>query len=330
MAATEHAGTISRRAFLQSSAGLAGMLLLPAGNLHGGDGKRAEALDARAFAASRRSIGTRFGRIAWVERGRGDAALFLHGFPLSGFQWRGAIERLSPHRRCIAPDLMGLGYTEVAASQDLSPLAQADMLVALLEALSIDRVDLVANDSGGTIAQLLVARHPARVRTLLLTNCDVHENSPPPQMSGSIAAARAGTYDRKIARHLDDRGYARSPAGIGGSAYADPASFTDEAIDYSFRPLLASPVRRQQLNRHLAAFEPNPLLAVEAALRRSAVPARMVWGTDDPLFPLEWARWLDRTLPASRGIGEVKGGRLFWPEEQPGLLADEARRLWNV
>ena len=43
----------------------------------------------------------------------GQAALFLHGAPLNGFQWRGAIERLSAHRRCIAPDFMGLGYSEI-------------------------------------------------------------------------------------------------------------------------------------------------------------------------------------------------------------------------
>ena len=319
-----------RRAFLRCCAAVAGAASLPAGAASPRGPAGRAALDAEAFAASRRLVGTPFGRIACVERGRGQAALFLHGFPLNGFQWRGAIERLSPHRRCIAPDLMGLGYTEVAESQDLSPQAQSDMLAALLDALSIGAVDLVANDSGGTIAQLFAVQHRERVRTMLLTNCDVHENSPPAQMRNSIAAARAGSYDRKIARHLEDRAYARSSGGIGGSAYAVPASFGDEAIDYYFRPLVASPERRGQLNRHLAAFEPNPLLAIEPALGRCTIPARMVWGTADPLFPTAWAEWLDRTLPESRGIRLVEGGRLFWPEERPGLLAGEARRLWNA
>jgi len=88
--------------------------------------------------------------------------------PLNGFQWRGALERLSPHRRWIAPDSMGLGYTEVPEGRRLEPEAQASMLAALLDALAI-RVDLVASDSGGAIAQLFVARYPERVRTLLLT-----------------------------------------------------------------------------------------------------------------------------------------------------------------
>jgi pimeloyl-ACP methyl ester carboxylesterase len=287
-------------------------------------------MDAAAFHGSRRFVATPFGRIAYVERGSGPAALFIHGFPLNGFQWRGSLERLSPYRRCIAPDLIGLGYTEAPEHQDLSPQAQSDMLAAFLDRLSIPAVDLVANDSGGTIAQLFVVQHPTRVRTMLLTNCDVHENSPPPQMRNSIASARAGLYDQKMQRHLDDRVYARSPQGIGGSAYGDSSNFTDEAIDCYFKPLVSSPLRRKQLNGHLAAFEPNPLLAIEPALQRSTVPTRMVWGTADQLFPVVWAEWLHRTLPGSRGVRLVEGGRLFWAEEMPDLVAEEARALWGV
>ncbi|MEH6418137.1 alpha/beta fold hydrolase [Pseudomonas sp. CGJS7] len=321
---------MKRRELLWTGACAAGLLALPGCRLTGGGRERSPPMDAAAFHASRRLIPTPFGRIAWVERGSGPAALFIHGFPLNGFQWRGALQRLSPYRRCLAPDLIGLGYTDAPDQQDLSPQAQSDMLAAFLDALSIASVDIVANDSGGTVAQLFVVQHPARVRTLILTNCEVHENSPPPQMRNSIQKARDGVYDQKMARHLEDREYARSPQGIGGSAYMNPASFSDESIDYYFTPLLASPLRRAQLNRHLAAFEPNPLIAIEPALKRCATPTRMLWGTADPLFPMIWAEWLDRTLPQSRGVRRVEDGRLFWPEELPDLLAEEARALWGV
>src|SRR5882724_3045597 len=66
-------------------------------------------MEASAFETERRYVETHFGRIAYVERGSGKAAMFLHGFPLNSFQWRGAIERLAPYRRCVAPDFLALG-----------------------------------------------------------------------------------------------------------------------------------------------------------------------------------------------------------------------------
>src|SRR5215472_15753920 len=114
-------------------------------------------IDEPTFHAMRLFADTSFGRIAYVERGSGKTALFIHGFPLNGFEWRGAIERLAPYRRCIAPDLMGLGYSEIPEHQDLAPAQQAAMLAALLDRLSVHQVDLIGNDSGGAVAQLFVA-----------------------------------------------------------------------------------------------------------------------------------------------------------------------------
>src|SRR5215469_3459291 len=179
-----------RREFLRGTFGVAGASLLSevATGLGGGAVVTApmskigdnSPIDVKEFHRMRRFADLPMGRIAYVERGRGPVALFLHGFPLNGYQWRGALERLSPYRRCIAADFMGLGYSEVQESADFSIPAQADMLAALLDHLKIDEFDLVANDSGGLTAQLFVARHGSRVRSLLLTNCDVDENSPPP------------------------------------------------------------------------------------------------------------------------------------------------------
>ena len=319
---------MNRRDFLEACTLVAGAATLTAFPL--ALGKEKMTLDAATFTALRQFAETPFGRIAYVEHGKGPPALFLHGLPLNGFHWRGSLERLWPYRRCIAPDFMGLGYTETSAEQDLSPQAQADMLVAFLDSLAISSVDLVANDSGVTIAQLLAVQHPDRVRTMLLTNGDVHETSPPKQLRNSINAAKAGTYDKKMQQHLEDHVYARSARGIIGSAYMTPANVSDDAIDYYFKPLVASPLRRTQLNRYLAALDPNPLLAIEPALRRLDKPTRMVWGTADALFPVVLATWLDKTLPDSRGIRLVEGGKLFWPEEKPEIVAEEARLLWGA
>ena len=297
-------------------------------------GARAQAidpLDPPAFHRTRLYVDTRFGRVAYVERGAGPGALFLHGFPLNGYQWRGALERLAPYRRCLAPDFLGLGYTEAAPDQDVAPATQAAMLLEFLDGLGVHAVDVVANDSGLTVAQLLAVRAPGRVRSLLLTNGDVEANSPPPALAPILAQARDGVLaDRFLVPQLAEPELARAPQGLGGLAYTWPASLTDESVRCYFAPLVATPARKLLFHRYALAFEPNPLPAITAALRRCPIPARMVWGTGDPLFPIHWADWLDRTLPNSRGVRRVEGANLFFPEEMPELIAEEARRLWQA
>jgi haloalkane dehalogenase len=288
-------------------------------------------LDAAGFRTARRYVTTRHGRIAYVERGSGPAALFLHGFPLNSYQWRGALERLSPYRRCVAPDFLGLGVTEVAAGQSVSPDAQVQMLVAVLDALSIRDVDLLANDSGGAVAQLFVTRHPERVRTMLLTNCDVENDSPPPSVLPVIKLARAGRFaDEWLAPWVADKVLARSDKGIGGMTFTYPERLDDAAIDIYLGPLVSSPQRKALTNAYAVALAPNPLAGVEAGLRRCRVPTRILWGTGDTIFAQASADDLDRTLPNSRGVRRVPGAKLFWPEEFPDLVAEEARMLWGV
>lgn len=298
----------------------------------GVDTRRGAALakpsDAAAFRAARRFADTSFGRIAYVERGSGEAALFLHGAPLNGFQWRGAMDRLSADRRCVAPDFMGLGYSEVPEHQSLAADAQTAMLAALLDRLSISQADIVASDSGGAVAQLFAVRHPERVRTLLLTNCDTEPNSPPPKVQPAIQMARAGTLAEATARWLTDKDLARST--FGAAVFREPSRFADETIEYYAAPLVSSPLRRAQYHAFHLALEPNPLAGIEAALKRSRVPMRVVWGEADDIFSPADARYLDRTFPRSQGVRFVPGAKLFFQEEYPDVIAEEARRLWRV
>ncbi|MFZ6654680.1 alpha/beta fold hydrolase [Undibacterium sp. TJN19] len=282
---------------------------------------------AAAFTAARRFAELACGRIAYVDHGSGDVALFLHGAPLNSFQWRGSIDLLSPYRRCVALDFMGLGYSQVPQQQSLAADAQLAMLVALLDKLGIAKVDIIASDSGGAVAQLLVARYPQRVRSLLLTNCDVEPDSPPAGVQPAIAMARAGTLADATGQWLTDRALAR--ATFGAAVYHNPADLADETIDYYVRPLVSSALRRAQYHDFHLALEPNPLAGIEAALKRSAVPVKMVWGGSDTIFSVADAEYLDRIFPRSRGIRLVPEGKLFFPEEFPDIIADEARRLWQ-
>ncbi|MDG2521460.1 alpha/beta hydrolase [Caulobacter segnis] len=315
---------MQRRQFLAATAalGLAGPALA-------GDKAARDVQHARDYTTRRRFMATRFGKTAYVERGDGPAALFLHGFPLSSFQWRDAIALLSPHRRCIAPDFMGLGLTEVARGQGVAPADQVEMLTVLLERLGVDRFDLIANDSGGAVAQLLALRHPGRVRTLLLTNCDVEPDSPPPALLPVIEMAREGTYpDTWLVPWLADKALCRSAEGLGGLCYSDPAQPTDAAIEQYLGPLVASPERKALTNAYTLGLDPNPLAGIEKDLRKLQVPARIVWGMSDDIFSKDSPGYLDRVLPQSRGVRRLEKAKLFFPEEYPEVIAEEALKLW--
>src|SRR5262245_32580291 len=115
---------MDRREFLQISTSALAMAAVEPGNLAhalGGKGSEAaQALTAADYHASRKFADTSFGRIAYIERGKGLAALFLHGFPLNSFQWRGVIPLLAAHRRCIAPDYLSMGFTEMKEGQSVA------------------------------------------------------------------------------------------------------------------------------------------------------------------------------------------------------------------
>ena len=321
---------MQRRQFLEVAMGALTLGTMPtlASAFAGSSLTSGDAADAAAFLKERRFLHTRFGRIAYVERGKGDAALFLHGFPLNGYQWRGTLARLSPYRRCIAPDFLGLGYTEVAPGQSVAPDAQVEMLAELLDALSVDRVDLVANDSGGQAAQLFLAKHPHRVRTLLLTNCDSEIECPPPALAPVIQLAREGQFVAQwLAPWLADKALARSKDGLGGQTYTHASNPSDEAIDVYLGPLVRDPERTLA---YAVSLYRNWLEGIGPKLRASEAPTRIVWGTGDTIFTRRGAEHLERSFARSRGIRFVEGARLFFPEEYPDLIAEEARRLWQV
>jgi len=269
-------------------------------------------------------------RVAYVEHGRGPAALFIHGYPLNSYQWRGALERLHKHRRCIAPDVMSLGHTETPEGQPITPLTQAKMLAALLDLLHIDQVDLVGNDSGGLVSQVLLAKHPERVRSLVLTNCDVDENNPPAAFLPLVELAKTGTLvDRFFMPQLDDKNLARSAKALGG-VYSHPEKLTDETIEIYLRPLVENDRKKAQLNEYTVALGQNVLLPLREQLRAWKGPARMVWGVKDTLFGVQWAEWLDKNLAGSRGVRKVEEANLFFPEEMPEVIAEECQELWGV
>jgi len=291
-------------------------------------------LDIATFHASRRFADVKSGRIAYVEQGDGPAAVFIHGVPLNGYHWRHVVDRLRHRRRCIALDLMGLGYSEIAPAQDVSFAAQARMIAEVIDVLGVETIDLVANNSGGAIAQIFAAHFPDRLTSLVLTNCDVHDGWPPPQVLPVIERARNGTLAPVFQPLADRPDLARQRHARGESvplfrAYADPSVLTDEVIRLYLQPLLSSPQRIETFQNYWLGFDNAQTVAIYPALKKLRVPTLIVWGLDDFFFDKKWAYWLKDTIPGARRVVEVEGARLFFPEDRPDALSGPVLEFWD-
>ena len=291
-------------------------------------------MDIATFHASRRYADVKSGRIAFFEKGQGPVALFVHGVPLNGYHWRHIIDRVQHRRRCIAVDLMGLGYSEIAPEQDVSFTAQARVLADVMDALGIEKVDLVGNDSGGAIAQIFAAHYPERLTSIVLTNCDVHDGWPPPQVLPIMEHARKGTLAPIFQPMLDCPDLARARYARGESvplfrSYADSSVLTNDVIRLYLQPLLSSPQRIEAFQRYWLGFDNSHTVAIHSALKALQVPTLIVWGLQDIFFDKKWAYWLKDTIPGAKRVIEVADGRLFFPEDRPDTMAGPMLQFWE-
>lgn len=273
---------------------------------------------------------TSFGEIAYRESGTGEAAVFVHGLGLSGHFWRNQFASLAGQRRCLAPDLMAHGETQIGADQDVSFHVQADMILELLDKLEIEQFDLVGNDSGGAIAQLMAVKAPDRIRTLVLTNCDVQNNWPPVALGEIREAARSGVLAAQFGNFAKEPDLFRADGSIAELVYEDRATATDDNLRRYLGPLVDDAGRRAAFDRYVGHQDHAQLTNIEGDLRQVPAPALIVWGTDDVFFPTKWAYWLQGTLPNAREVVELDGAKLFFPEERAETLNRHISEFWSA
>ena len=106
--------------------------------------------------------------MAYVDTGRGDPVVFLHGNPTSSYLWRNVIPLVEAEGRCLAPDLVGMGDSGRAPGGSYRFVDHARYLDAWFEATGLTRdVTLVVHDWGSALGFHWAHRHPERVRGLV-------------------------------------------------------------------------------------------------------------------------------------------------------------------
>jgi pimeloyl-ACP methyl ester carboxylesterase len=277
-------------------------------------------------APTRGMVDTREGAVSYLEAGSGPTALFVHGLATNAQLWRHVVAALAPERRCIAVDLPLHGQSPLRDGQPVGLAAFAGLLEAFCDELGLTGVDLVANDTGGAVAQIFAARHPERVRTLALTNCEAHDNVPPKAVKPGVLLARAHIISLMAPRLM--RNVSRARQAVFGTGYERPEALPDDIVRSFLEPIFATRARARSFERVITSMRAAELLEAEPALRELDVPALIAWGTGDMFFDLRWAYWLAETLPGASGVAEIPGGRLFFPDERAGELVPLLREHW--
>lgn len=247
----------------------------------------------------------------------GRPAVFVHGYAMDSSLWRPLAERLGARGfSCVAPTWpLGAHVEPMREDAELTMESIAWMVSELLEALSLEDVVLVGNDTGGAIAQLVAAGDHARLGALVLTSCDAFEHFPPPILKPFIAAAKFAPTFRAAAAPLRTRlGRRRA---FGALAHAD----IDPLVIEWLRPALGDDRIREDLRRFTASMNRRSTLQAAEHLPQFTKPALVAWSADDAFFPVEDGRRLAAALPRSR-FELIQRSRTFSMIDQPEALAE--------
>lgn len=109
--------------------------------------------------------------VHYVREGAGPPVFLLHGWPEFWWSWHRNIPELAADFDVIAPDLRGFGSTPAGLGPDAGPDTHATDILALADALGVERFGLVAHDVGAYVAQTIARIAPERLTGLFFFNC---------------------------------------------------------------------------------------------------------------------------------------------------------------
>jgi pimeloyl-ACP methyl ester carboxylesterase len=250
-------------------------------------------------------------------------AAFVHGFLVNATLWDPVAEQLAADGvRCILPDWpLGAHRRPVNPDAGLSPIAVADAVVSLLDALDLHDVVLVGSDTGGGLCQLALRGDAHRVRGLVLTNCDAFEQFPPRFFVPLFILARSRSAVWMLAQQTRLRAVRHSPLGFGPLLNRPrPASLTRGWI----QPLLDSAAIRHDVTRFARGMQRTELADAATWLGQFEGPVRLVWGIRDKHFTIGLGRRLAAAFRQAQ-LDEVADATTFVSIDRPDTVVSAVR-----
>lgn len=281
-----------------------------------------------AFSRQKRYVSVGPWRVAYIDEGQGPPVVLLHGCPFHAFQWRDVIPRLREHHRVLAPDLLGLGDTQVKLTDDYRLPNEMKMVVGFLDALGITQADFVTADHGAATLQLLMRDHPERIRRAVITNAEAYDQWPSEPERPYLRLLVSPWTGPLFRVALRSTWVQREVFSI---AVHRKEAFTDEVLYAYTRALIATPERFARLQRffHWQLDPEHNRLTMEAVegLRRFDRPTLILWGKQDTNFGPPIAERLAGDIPGVVGVEYLEHSAHMPFQEEPDRYADAVRQF---
>ena len=259
----------------------------------------------------------------------GPPVLLLHGWPQHWWTWRLLMPLLADRYRVLAMDLRGFGWSE-ATPRGYRKEELADDVAGVLDALGIDRVNLVGHDWGGVIGFLVCLNHTERVERYVPMNTG--HVWPTLSIKGVPKQLGAMAYQGLLASPVLGRRINASPR-IVGKVIDAITKQTDAVVPQyaaQFAPRFADPARARaasQVYRTFQLYEYPAWVRGRYSDRRLTTPTLWLHGLADPFFkPGMFKDIVDHADDVR--IEYLEGCGHFPAEECPQMVAEHARAFF--
>lgn len=279
-------------------------------------------LDRATYPFADRFVALPAGRLHYVDEGRGEAILFVHGTPTWSYEYRHLIRALSPTYRCVAPDHLGFGLSERPAGFGYTPAEHARNLAGFVDALGLGRFTLVVHDYGGPIGLPLCLDYPERVARLVLLNTWMWS------FADDAEVRRKATFAGGIIGRFLYRASNFSLRVLTPYAYGDRRKLTAAIHRHYLAPFPTWDDRERVLWTLAREILGSSAYYTDLWERRDRLlgrPVLILWGMKDPAFtPRHLERWTAFFGDAAR-VARLEGVG-HWPhEEAPEIVERELR-----
>ena len=259
-------------------------------------------------------------RLHYVDEGRGDPILLLHGEPTWSFLYRKMIPVLAAGSRVIAPDYFGFGRSDKPVDPDFYTYDRhAESIGRLVEALDLSNLCVVMQDWGGPIGMRLAAEHSERVSRLVIMNTGVEPGRPP-----SDAWLLFRDFMRRVGARVSAGRMIRNGC-------VTPLS--DQVVAGYDAPFPVPESKTGMLRfPDLVPISPDhpstpAMRRVRDAMARWERPTLVLLSDSDPIFPPEAGARIAQLIPGALPAETIPGAGHFLQEDQGELIAERIVRF---